>query len=134
MSNISKLENQVQMVQEESTEAKIRADKAIKNINNNTTKRFPVALEDDETPDEEEEDNPPEQYKKKVHRGIRGSKRNKKLKSSCSADDIAERAAFVLEKSLDEQAMMYELFEAKKKEQAQKIKVNKYFMKYGKNF
>ena len=40
----------------------------------------------------------------------------------------------MLEKSLDEQAMMYELFEAKKKEQAQKIKVNKYFMKYGKNF
>ena len=35
----------MQMVQEESTEAKIRADKAIKKYNNNT-KRFPVALEE----------------------------------------------------------------------------------------
>ena len=46
-------------------------------------------------------------------------------------DDVAERAAYVLDKSLDEQAMVYELFEAKKEEQVQKVKVNKYFMKYG---
>ena len=51
-----------------------------------------------------------------------------------NVDDIAERAAFVLDKSLEEQALMYELFEAKKKEQAQKVKVNKYFMKYGKYY
>ena len=38
----------------------------------------------------------------------------------------------MLDKSLEEQAMLYELLEAKKKEQAQKVKVSKYFMKYGK--
>ena len=57
---------------------------------------------------------------------------SKRHKMRHNVDDIAERAAFVLDKSLEEQALMYELFEAKKKEQAQKVKVNKYFMKYGK--
>ena len=40
----------------------------------------------------------------------------------------------MIDKSLEEQALMYELFEAKKKEHAQKVKVNKYFMKYGKSY
>ena len=40
----------------------------------------------------------------------------------------------MLDKSLEEQAMMYELFDAKKKEQVQKVKVSKYFMKYGKYY
>ena len=45
-------------------------------------------------------------------------------------DDVAERAAYVLDKSLDEQAMVYELFEAKKKEQSAKGESDMYFMKY----
>ena len=40
----------------------------------------------------------------------------------------------MLDKSLEEQAMMYELFDAKKKEQVHKVKVSKYFMKYGKYY
>ena len=69
-------------------------------------------------------------------RGGRSVNVKKKKHKSNFYDDggIAERAAFVLDKSLEEQALMYELFEAKKKEQAQKVKVNKYFMKYGKHY
>ena len=78
----------------------------------------------------------PKKKKKKFRRGGRSVNVMKKKHKSNFYDDggIAERAAFVLDKSLEEQALMYELFEAKKKEQAQKVKVNKYFMKYGKHY
>ena len=136
MTNISKLEDQVKMVQEVST-TKSSSDNEVRKLTTNVTRSRIVAAvesEDDEVRASEEEkydEDPPEPIKKSIRRGARPSKRHKMRHN---VDDIAERAAFVLDKSLEEQALMYELFEAKKKEQAQKVKVNKYFMKYGKYY
>ena len=71
-----------------------------------------------------------ESKKKRSKTKMRGRRGLKKQ----TDEDIAERAAFILDKSLEEQSLMYELIEAKKKEQAQKVKVNKYYIKYGKHY
>ena len=48
--------------------------------------------------------------------------------------EVASATRSASRKTLEEQALMYELFEAKKKEHAQNVNVNKYFMKYGKSY
>ena len=91
--------------------------------------------EGDSSDEKEEDENTQISKKKNYRRGIRGSKPRKRRKPQYNIEeDIAQRAAYMIDKSLEEQALMYELFEAKKKEHAQKVKVNKYFMKYGKSY
>ena len=101
------------------------------------SKKSIVVLESegDSSDEKEEDENTQLSKKKNYRRGIRGSKPRKRRKPQYNIEeDIAERAAYMIDKSLEEQALMYELFEAKKKEHAQKVKVNKYFMKYGKSY
>ena len=74
----------------------------------------------------------PPAHTKEKYRGTQGGGKCCKKNRWRIEDDVAERASYVLDKSLEEQAVMYELFEAKKKAQVQKVKVSKYFMKYGK--
>ena len=70
----------------------------------------------------------------KKKRGARGCYKKKKHKlPRYQNEDVADRAAFMLDRSLEDQASTYELIEAKKKQQEYKVKLYQYFMKYGKN-
>ena len=123
------------MVRKASSNAKSSTDKEVTNTVTNSKRSRAVAVaqsEDDESDDVVEE-KPVESKKKRSKSKMRGRRGSKKQKKQ-TEEDIAERAAFILDKSLEEQSLMYELIEAKKKEQAQKVKVNKYYIKYGKHY
>ena len=71
--------------------------------------------------EEDEDENTQISKKKNYRRGIRGCKRHKKRKPQYNIEeDIAERAAYMIDKSLEEQALMYELFEELRKRNMRK--------------
>ena len=92
-----------------------------------------MELEEDDSSEEEENQPASEDKFMKKKRGTQGCYKKKKHKlPRYQNEDVADRAAFMLDRSLEDQASTYELIEAKKKQQEYKMKLYKYYMKYGK--
>ena len=124
------LESQAKKQQQQCTDASTK-----KKVRNNTTtviNRNAVVVELEEDDSSEEDDASEDKFMKKK-RGTRGCYKKKKHKlPRYQNEDVADRAAFMLDRSLEDQASTYELIEAKKKQQEYKVKLYKYYMKYGK--